>query len=108
LREWDKKHITNNIKKIIKHLKNDIKILSAKLSDISPIKNQIADYREDINTVMYGNLKRYIDQFSSGWISYLSPANMKGMKEKCTLLKKDFEEKNNIKKGIVKVISKRS
>ncbi|MCK5279220.1 MAG: hypothetical protein KAK04_11785, partial [Cyclobacteriaceae bacterium] len=108
LREWDKKHITSNIKKIIKHLKNDIKILSAKLSDVSSIKNKIAIYREDISTVMYGNLKRYIDQFSSGWISYLSPANMKGVKETCNMLKKDFEEKNNIKKGTVKVISKRS
>ena len=108
LREWDKKHITSNVKKIIKHLKNDIKILSAKLSDVSSIKNKIAIYREDISTVMYGNLKRYIDQFSSGWISYLSPANMKGVKETCNMLKKDFEEKNNIKKGTVKVISKRS
>ena len=108
MREWDKKHITSNIKKIIKHLKNDIKILAAKLSDVSSIKNQIADYREDISTVMYGNLKRYIDQFSSGWISYLSPANMKGVKETCIMLKKDFEEKNGIKRGTVKVISKRS
>ena len=108
MREWNKKHITGNIKKIIKHLKNDIKILSAKLSDVSSIKNQITDYREDIRTVMYGNLKRYIDQFSSGWISYLSPANMQGVKEKCTKLKKDFEEKNGIKRGTVKVVSKRS
>ncbi|MCK5699636.1 MAG: hypothetical protein KAI29_00720 [Cyclobacteriaceae bacterium] len=108
LREWDKKHITSNIKKIIKHLKNDIKILSAKLSDVSSIKNKIAIYREDISTVMYGNLKRYIDQFSSGWISYLSPVNMKGVKETCIMLKKDFEEKNGIKRGTVKVVSKRS
>ncbi len=107
LREWDKKHIINNIKKIIKHLRGDIKILEAKLADISSIKQQIADYREDVSTVMYGNLKRYIDQFSSGWVSYLAPANMKDVKEKCLIFKKDFEEKNNIKNGNVKVVSKR-
>jgi len=107
LREWDKKHVTRNIKKIIQHLRDDIKLLSAKLADISSIENQINNYREDISTVMYGNLKRYVDQFSSGWISYLSPANMKDMKEKCLVLKRDFEEKNGIKKGTVKVVSKR-
>jgi len=107
LREWDKKHVTRNIKKIIKHLKDDIKLLSEKLADITSIDTQINNFREDISTVMYGNLKRYIDQFSSGWISYLSPANMKDTKEKCLVLKKDFEEKNDIKKGTVKVISKK-
>lgn len=107
LREWDKKHITNNIKKIIKHLKADIKVLESKLADVSVIKSQIVAYREDISTVMYGNLKRYIDQFSSGWISYLSPANMKDVKEKCLIIKKDFEEKNEIKSGTVKVVSRR-
>ncbi len=107
LREWDKKHITNNIRKIIKHLKNDIKILESKLADVSAIKSQIIAYREDIATVMYGNLKRYLDQFSSGWVSYLAPANMKDVKEKCMILKKEFEEKNEIKTGTVKVVSKR-
>jgi hypothetical protein len=56
---------------------------------------------------MYGNLKRYIDQFSSGWIAYLAPGNMKEVKEKCLILKKEFEERNNIKSGVVKVIAKR-
>ncbi len=56
---------------------------------------------------MYGNLKKYVDQFTSGWISYLSPDNMKAVKERCIGLKKDFEEKNNIKPGVVKVISRR-
>jgi hypothetical protein len=107
LREWDKKHITNNIHKIIKHLQQDVKNLTAKLGDVSSIKTQIANYREDLSTVMYGNLKRHIDQFSSGWISYLSPANMKDVKEKCLFLKKEFEEKNDIKSGTVKVVSKR-
>lgn len=107
LREWDKKHITNNIKKIIKHLQGDIKKLESKLADIEPIRTKITDYREDVSTVMYGNLKRYIDQFSSGWISYLSPANMKDAKDKCQAVKKEFEDKNDIKSGTVKVVRKR-
>jgi hypothetical protein len=108
LREWDKKHVTNNIQKIIKHLQQDIKKLEAKLSDIASIQKKIADYREDISVVMYGNLKKYIDQFSSGWISYLAPANMKDVKDKCLVLKKEFEDKNNIKSGVIQVVSKRS
>jgi hypothetical protein len=108
LREWDKKHITDNLRKIIKHLQGDIKILKAKLHDISSLRIQIANYREDISTVMYGNLKKYIDQFSSGWIAYLTPATMKDVKDKCLILKKEFEEKNDIKSGNVKVVSKRS
>ena len=71
------------------------------------IKAQIASYREDISTVFYGNLKKYIDQFSSGWISYLSPANMKENKEKCLLIKKEFEDKHDIRSGTVKVVAKR-
>jgi hypothetical protein len=108
LREWSKKQITDNLKKIIKHLNGDIKILQAKLEDVGADKRQIADYRDDISTVMYGNLKKYVDQFSSGWIAYLAPANMKDVKEKCIILKKEFEEKNEIKSGTVKVSSKRS
>jgi hypothetical protein len=108
LREWDKKEITNNLKKIIRHLTGDIKILKSKMGDVVVMRKQIADYREDISTVMVGNLKKYIDQFSSGWIAYLAPANMKDVKEKCLALKKEFEEKNDIKSGMVKVISKRS
>jgi hypothetical protein len=108
LREWSKKQITDNLKKIIKHLNGDIKILQAKLEDVVADKKQIADYRDDISTVMYGNLKKYVDQFSSGWIAYLAPANMKDVKEKCIILKKEFEEKNEIKSGTVKVSSKRS
>jgi hypothetical protein len=108
LREWDKKEITNNLKKIIRHLTGDIKILKSKMGDVVVMRKQIADYREDISTVMVGNLKKYIDQFSSGWIAYLAPANMKDVKEKCLALKKEFEEKNDIKSGMVKVVSKRS
>jgi hypothetical protein len=57
---------------------------------------------------MAGNLKKYIDQFSMGWIAYLTPPSMKDVKEKCLFLKKEFEEKHNIKSGIVKVTNKRS
>jgi hypothetical protein len=108
LREWDKRESVNNLKKIIAHLNGDIKILRAKLADVGSMKKQIADYREDISTVMYGNLKKYIDQFSSGWITYLSPSNMKDTKEKCLHIKKEFEDKHEIKSGNVKVISKRA
>lgn len=107
LREWDKKHVTGNIKKIIQHQKKDIQLLKSKLADTSKIENKIKDYREDVATVMYGNLKKHIDQFSSGWISYLSPANLKDMKEKCLIFKKNFEEKHQIKSGTVKVVSRR-
>lgn len=108
LREWDKLESVNNLRKIISHLNGDIKALKSKLQDTASIKKQISEYREDISTVMYGNLKRYIDQFSSGWITYLSPSNMKEAKEKCLHIKKEFEEKNEIKPGTVKVISKRA
>jgi len=107
LREWDKKEITNNLRKIIKHLQGDIKVLKQRIVDVNSIKNRIADYREDVSTVMYGNLKKYIDQFTSGWIAYLAPGNMKEVKEKCLVLKKEFEDRHNIKSGVVKVTSKR-
>jgi hypothetical protein len=77
------------------------------LIDISSLKNRIADYREDASTLMHGNLKKYIDQFSSGWIAYLAPSSMKDLKEKCLAFKKEFEAKNNIKGGVVKVVSRR-
>jgi hypothetical protein len=108
LREWDKKEITNNLKKIIRHLTGDIKILKSKTGDVAAMKKQIAEYREDISTVMVGNLKKYIDQFSSGWIAYLAPANMKDVKDKCLVIKREFEDKNDIKSGTVKVVSNRS
>lgn len=107
VREWDKREITNNLKKIVNHLKTDIKLLKEKLHDISFPRAQIANYREDLNTIMYGNLKKYIDQFSSGWIAYLSPPNMKDVKEKCLHLKKEFEDKHEIKSGTVKVVAKK-
>jgi hypothetical protein len=107
LREWDKLKVTNNLKRIIQHLNSDIRILKGKLFPIKDLKDKIANYREDISTVMYGNLKKYIEQFSSGWMSYLAPDNMKAVKERCQDIKKDFEEKHGVKPGIVKVIAKR-
>jgi hypothetical protein len=107
LREWDKKEITNNLNRIIRHLQADIKVLQSKLGDVAGLKSQISDYREDISTVMYGNLKRYIDQFSSGWIAYLSPSNLKDAKEKVLMLKKEFEEKHDIRSGTVRVSARR-
>lgn len=107
LREWDKLKVTSNLKRIIKHLNTDMKTLKARLIPLQELKEKIANYREDISTVMYGNLKKYVEQFSSGWMSYLVPDNMKAVKERCLNIKKDFEEKHGIKPGIVKVISKR-
>ena len=107
LHEWDKLKVTNNIRRIIKHLSTDIKTLKAKLAPVKDLKDKIGDYREDVNTVMYGNLKKYIEQFSSGWMSYLAPDNMKALKDRCLNIKKDFEEKLGIKPGVVKVIAKR-
>lgn len=107
LREWDKRQVTANLQKILNHLLGEVKILKARLTDINALRSRIADYREDASTLMHGNLKKYIDQFSSGWIAYLAPASMKDAKEKCLAFKKEFEAKNNIKSGIVKVVSKR-
>jgi hypothetical protein len=107
LREWSKREVTNNIKKILRHLLSEVKILKSRLIDVSALNNKISDYREDASTLMHGNLKKYIDQFSSGWIAYLAPVNMKETKEKCLTFKKDFETRNNIKSGVVKVVNKR-
>ena len=106
-REWAKRGIIFNLKKIIKHLRNDIKDLQKKLVPEDPIRFDIGNLREDIATVILGNLKSYIDQFTTGWISYLSPQNLKEVKVKCMNIKKDFEEKHAIKSGTVKVVKRR-
>lgn len=107
LREWDKRKITINLKRIISHLKADIRRLNDKIIPLDEITERLSQYREDISTVMIGNLKKYVDQFSSGWISYLTPDNMRPVKERCLAVKKSFEERMGIKPGIVKVVSKR-
>lgn len=106
-REWAKRRVTLNLKKIIKHMRNDIKILQSKIVPEDPIRFDIGNIREDIGTVVHGNLKSYIDQFTNGWISYLSPQNLKEVKNKCLNIKKDFEEKHEIKSGVVKVVKRR-
>ena len=107
VREWSKRMITVNLKKIVKHLRNDIKELQNKLVPEEPLRFDIANLREDIGTVILGNLKSYIDQFTTGWISYLAPQNLKEVKTKCMNIKKEFEEKHSIKPGTVKVIKRR-
>jgi len=107
-REWAKRQIIQNLKKIIKHLRDDIKALQEKLIQEEPIRFDIANIREDLGTVILGNLKSYIDQFTTGWISYLSPQNLKELKVKTLNIKKDFEEKHAIKSGMVKVIKRRN
>jgi hypothetical protein len=108
VREWAKRLVTINLKKIIKHLRNDIRELQKKLVPEEPIRFDIANLREDLGTVILGNLKSYIDQFTTGWISYLAPQNLKEVKTKCVNIKKEFEEKHSIKSGTVKVIKRRS
>ena len=107
VREWAKRLVTVNLKKIVKHLRNDVKELQSKFVPEEPIRFDIANLREDIGTVILGNLKSYIDQFTTGWISYLSPQNLKEVKMKCVNIKKEFEEKHAIKSGTVKVIKRR-
>ncbi len=107
VREWAKRMVTVNLKKIVKHLRNDIKEFQSKLKPEEPIRFDIANTREDLGTVILGNLKSYIDQFTTGWISYLSPQNLKEVKVKCVNIKKEFEEKHSIKSGTVKVIKRR-
>jgi uncharacterized coiled-coil protein SlyX len=106
-REWSKRQIVHNLKKILSHLRNDIKILQSKLVPEESIRFDIGNLREDIGTVNLGNLKSYIDQFTTGWISYLAPQNLKEVKVKCQNIKKEFEEKHAIKSGTVKVIRRR-
>ena len=108
VREWSKRLLTVNLKKIVKHLRKDVKNLKAKLLPEDPLRFDIGNLREDIATVILGNLKSYIDQFTTGWISYLTPQNLKEVKVKCVNIKKEFEEKHAIKSGTVKVIKRRS
>jgi hypothetical protein len=108
VREWSKRLVTVNLKKIVKHLRNDTKELQSKLIPEEPIRFDIGNLREDIGTVILGNLKSYIDQFTTGWISYLSPQSLKEVKVKCVNIRKEFEEKHAIKSGTLKAIKRRS
>lgn len=107
LREWVKRRKTINLIRIIKHLKKDIGNLQKKLLPVEKAEAYITSLKNEVNTIMYGNLKSYIDQFTSGWISYLAPENLKDLKAKCLSIKKDFEENHKIKPGIVMVVKQK-
>lgn len=104
LREWKKRQITMNLKSIISHMKKDIKLLEEKIMPIELIQKEIDILRDEVDTYVQGNLKGYIDQFTTGWISYLAPNPMKDTKTKCLNIRDEFLEKNKIQPGIVKVL----
>ncbi len=104
LREWKKRQITANLKSIIKHLRKDVKMLEEKIMPIELIQHEIDILRDEVNTFVQGNLKGYIDQFTTGWVSYLAPNTMKDTKTKCLNIRDEFLEKHKIQPGIVKVI----
>jgi hypothetical protein len=104
LREWKKRQITLNLKSIIKHLRKDIKILEEKVMPIELIQKEIDILRDEVNTFVEGNLKGYIDQFTTGWVSFLAPDSLKDAKTKCLNIRDEFLEKHKIQPGIVKVL----
>lgn len=104
IREWRKRQVTLNLKRIIKHLRKDIKILQEKIMPIELIITEIDILKDEVNTYVQGNLKGFIDQFTTGWISYLTPDNLKNVKTKCLNIRDEFVEKHKIQPGIVKVI----
>jgi hypothetical protein len=104
LREWKKRQITQNLKSIICHLRKDIKILLEKVMPIELIQKEIDILRDETDTYVQGNLKGYIDQFTTGWVSYLSPNPMKETKTRCLAIRDEFQEKHKILPGIVKVL----
>jgi hypothetical protein len=106
LREWKKRQITYNLKRIIRYLRKDIAILSKKLLPADQIRNEIDRLSDEVNTYVQGNLKAYIDQFTAGWVSFLAPENMKEKKNKCLQIRNDFMEEHGIRPGIVKVVKK--
>ena len=106
LREWKKRQITHNLKKIIQHLRKDIKVLQNKILPAEQIRGEIDKLKDEVNTYVQGNLKGYIDQFSSGWISYLAPDSMKDKKNQCMNIRNEFLERHGIQPGIVKVVKK--
>ncbi len=103
-REWRKRQITLNLKRIIKHLRKDIKILEQKIMPVELVQKEIDILHDQVNTFVQGNVRGYIDQFTTGWISFLAPDSMKETKNKCMSIHDDFVEKHNIQPGIVKVI----
>jgi hypothetical protein len=104
LREWKKRQITINLKRIISHMKKDIRLLQEKIMPIELIQHEIDILRDEVDTFVQGNLKGYIDQFTTGWVSYLAPNTMKDTKTKCLNIRDEFLEKHKIQPGIVKVL----
>ncbi len=103
-REWSKRQITLNLKRIIKHLRKDISLLEQKIMPVELIQKEIDVLHDEVNTFVEGNLRGYVDQFTTGWVSYLAPDSMKEVRAKCLSIHDDFVDKHNIQPGIVKVI----
>lgn len=104
IREWNKGQVTLNLKKNLKHLKKDIKLAEQKQMPIELVQKEIDHLQSQVDTNVEGNLKGYIDQFTTGWISYLAPESMKELKNKCLSIKDEFLRTHNIQPGVVKVI----
>jgi len=104
IREWAKRQITLNLKRIIRHLRKDIKLLEQKIMPVELIQKEIDILYDEVNTFVQGNLRGYIDQFTTGWISYLAPDSMKETRTNCLAIHEEFVDKHNIQPGIVKVI----
>ena len=104
LREWRKRQITLNLKRIVKHLRKDIKLLEQKIMPVELIQKEIDVLHDEVNTFVEGNLRGYVDQFTTGWVSYLAPDSMKEVRTKCLSIHDEFVDKHNIQPGIVKVI----
>ena len=104
IREWRKRQVTINLKRIIKHLRKDIKILEQKIMPVELIQKEIDILHDEVNTYVQGNLRGYIDQFTTGWVSFLGPDSMKETRTKCLAIHDEFVDKHNIQPGIVKVI----
>ena len=104
IREWRKRQVTINLKRIIKHLRKDIKLLEQKIMPVELIRKEIDILHDEVNTYVQGNLRGYIDQFTTGWVSYLAPDSMKETRAKCIAIHDEFVDKHNIDPGIIKVI----
>jgi hypothetical protein len=104
IKEWAKYSGVLNLKKIMRHLRKDIKKLEQKIMPVELVQKEIDILIDQVNINVVGNLKAYIDQFTTGWISYLAPDAMKDTKNKCLAIKEEFMSKNKIVPGIVKVV----
>jgi hypothetical protein len=104
IREWKKREVTMNLKSIISHIQKDIRMLEQKIMPVELVQKEIDILQDQVSTFVEGNLKGYIDQFTTGWISYLAPDNMKEIRNKCLTIKEEFLGKHHIQPGVVKVM----